>query len=551
MENHSGAPNIGDEALAAGDWSSARTFFENALTENDDPEAHIGLGRSLWWMQDIDGALFHMEAAYAAFRSRGDRREAAAAALWLSREYAAAHGNEPASAGWEARAEGLLRDEGPCIEQGWLALTRAERATTPERIAVAAREALDIARAHADADLEAEALARVGYAEVAAGDVVQGTSKLDEAMASVTGGEVDRLETIGDVTCTAIAAFELAADWQRIERWGQVIEAWVRQHNSAPVIGFCNACCAELFLSSGQWEMAEGLLTEGLDVLRSSDQRARCVHPAAKLAELRLLQGRIEEAEQLLAGYEELPEAAHALASLHLARGETSVATAVIRRRLNRTGGDSVLAAPFLALLVDVQLTGGDVAGADTSAGRLRVIGERSALPRVRASAAFATGKVAEARGEDDASDRLAEAVAAFSDQGMTLDAAIARMRLAGSLEAVDPDVAVADARAALTEFERLGAPRHADAAAAFLRGLGSSGRTGPKGLALLTRRETEVLALLGQGLTNAEIAERLFISTKTAGHHVSSILGKLHLKNRSEAAGYALRTDVEIPTRR
>ena len=307
MENHSAAPNIGDEALAAGDWSSARTFFENALTENDDPEAHLGLGRALWWMQDIDGALFHMEAAYAAFRSRGDRREAAAAALWLSREYAAAHGNEPASAGWEARAEGLLRDEGPCIEQGWLALTRAERATTPERIAVAAREALDIARAHADADLEAEALARVGYAEVAAGDVVQGTSKLDEAMASVTGGEVDRLETIGDVTCTAIAAFELAADWQRIERWGQVIEAWVRQHNSAPVIGFCNACCAELFLSSGQWEMAEGLLTEGLDVLRSSDQRARCVHPAAKLAELRLLQGRIEEAEQLLAGYEELP----------------------------------------------------------------------------------------------------------------------------------------------------------------------------------------------------------------------------------------------------
>ena len=400
-------------------------------------------------------------------------------------------------------------------------------------------------------DLEAEALARVGYAEVAAGDVVPGTSKLDEAMAAATGGEVARLETIGDVTCTAIAAFELAADWQRIERWGQVIEAWVRQHNSAPVIGFCNACCAELFLSSGQWEMAEGLLAEGLDVLRSGDQRARCVHPAAKLAELRLLQGRIEEAEQLLAGYEELPEAAHALASLHLARGETSVATAVIRRRLNRTGGDSVLAAPFLALLVDVQLTDGDVAGADASAGRLRGIGERSALPRVQAAAAFAAGKVAETRGEDDASDRLAEAVAAFSDQGMTLDAAIARMRLAGSLEAVDPDVAIADARAALTEFERLGAPRHADAAAAFLRGLGSSGRTGPKGLALLTRRETEVLALLGQGLTNAEIADRLFISPKTAGHHVSSILGKLHLKNRSEAAGYALRAGVETPTQR
>ena len=297
-------------------------------------------------------------------------------------------------------------------------------------------------------------------------------------MAAATSGDVAGLETIGDVTCTAIAAFELAADWQRIERWGQVIEPWVRQHNSAPVIGFCNACCAELFLSSGQWEMAEGLLTEGLDVLRSGEQRARCVHPAAKLAELRLLQGRIEEAEQLLAGYEELPEAAHALVSLHLARGETSVAAAVIHRRLNRSGGDSVLAAPFLALLVDVQLADGDVAGAASSTERLAVIGERSGLPRVQAAAAFAAGKVAEARGDDDASDRLAAVVSAFSDQGMTLDAAMARMLLARSLERAQPEVAVADARAALAEFERLGAPRHADAAAAFLRG--SARRAGP-----------------------------------------------------------------------
>ena len=551
MVSQASSWGVGESALAGGDWLAARAAFEAALTEGDEPEAHLGLGRALWWLQDIDGALFQVEQAYAGFRSRGDRPAAAAAAIWLSREYAAAQGNEPASAGWGARAEGLLREEGRCIEQGWLALCRAERAVAPEDIASEARAALDLARQLDDADLEAEALARVGYAEVAAGDVVAGTSKLDEAMAAATGGEVARLETIGGVTCSAIAAFELAADWQRIERWGQVVQTWVRQHNCAPVIGFCNACCAELFLSSGQWEMAEGMLTEGLDALRSSDQRARCVHPAAKLAELRLLQGRIEEAEQLLAGYEELPEAAHALASLHLTRNETSVAAAVIHRRLNRSGGDSVLAAPFLALLVDVQLADGDVDGAASSTGRLAAIGERSALPRIMAAAAFAAAKVAAARGDDDASDRLAAAVAAFSEQGMTLDAALARMRLARSLEHAQPEVAVADARAALAEFERLGAPRHADAAAAFLRGLGSSGRTGPKGIDLLTRREQEVLALLGQGLTNVQIGERLFISTKTAGHHVSSILGKLHLQNRSEAAGYALRASVQNPPRR
>jgi NarL family two-component system response regulator LiaR len=57
-----------------------------------------------------------------------------------------------------------------------------------------------------------------------------------------------------------------------------------------------------------------------------------------------------------------------------------------------------------------------------------------------------------------------------------------------------------------------------------------------------LTDRETQVLSLVAQGLSNQDIATRLVISERTVRTHVSNILGKLHLANRTQAARYALR---------
>jgi DNA-binding NarL/FixJ family response regulator len=530
----------GREALAAGDWEAARRRFEAALGSAPPGEAEEGLGRALWWLHDLDGALTHVEGAYAAFRAAGERGRAARAALWLAREHAAGHGNRAASSGWHARAEGLIDGAADVPERGWLAIARAERAGAPEEIRRHAADALELARRLGDGDLEAAALVRVGFAEVAAGDVEAGMAKVDESMAAATGGEVAGLETIGDVICVGIGACEHAADWQRIEQWGQVVERWLERHEHVAVLGFCYACCAEMFVASGQWEMAEGMLSEGLGQMQRANLRARCVHPAAKLAELRLLQGRVEEAEQLLAGFEELPESTHALAMLHLARGDVAMAAAVLHRRLNVIGQDNVLAAPFLALLVDVRLAQGDADGADETAGRLEAVADRSSLPRIAALARFARGRVSAAAGDPEAVRHLEAAMAAFASQQQSLDAARARFELARTVS--DPEVAVGEARTALAEFDRLGAPREADAAAAFLRDRGVAGRTGPKNLGTLSRREQEVLALLGEGLTNAEIAARLFISTKTAGNHVSNVLGKLHLRSRSEAAAFATR---------
>ena len=55
-----------------------------------------------------------------------------------------------------------------------------------------------------------------------------------------------------------------------------------------------------------------------------------------------------------------------------------------------------------------------------------------------------------------------------------------------------------------------------------------------------LTKRQMDVLTLMNDGLSNAEIGERLFISPKTVDHHVSAILGKLEVSSRGEAAAFA-----------
>ena len=75
-------------------------------------------------------------------------------------------------------------------------------------------------------------------------------------------------------------------------------------------------------------------------------------------------------------------------------------------------------------------------------------------------------------------------------------------------------------------------------------QGRRKSTRANPAGL---TARPLEVLALLGEGLTNAEIAERLVVSTRTAEHHVAAVLDKLGAATRHEAAQRAAELGVHF----
>lgn len=105
--------------------------------------------------------------------------------------------------------------------------------------------------------------------------------------------------------------------------------------------------------------------------------------------------------------------------------------------------------------------------------------------------------------------------------------------------------------RKALEIFERLGAVPAVENLRQTLRATGVRGiPRGPRpttkqNAAGLTSRQVEVLALVVDGLSNAEIANRLFISARTVDHHVAAILAKLDVRTRAEAVSVALQTGL------
>jgi ATP/maltotriose-dependent transcriptional regulator MalT len=298
---------------------------------------------------------------------------------------------------------------------------------------------------------------------------------------------------------------------------------------------------------------AEGYLARGIRYTAEHDLDRHRLYLQAWLALVRLYQGRWEETAEL----------ARAVANRPGASAISRVTALLALGRLHaRRGTAEAQGALDAALDLAVQL------GVLHRLGPVRI---------ARAEAAWlrgdAMGSRAEARAAYDAAEQQRHAwhlggLAFWRWRAGDLEAPPAdaappfALHIAGDWQAAAAEwrargcvyeeaLALADGdaeavREALAIFERLGAQPMVERVVKRLRVLGVRGiRRGPRRATrahplLLTRREREVLEMLGAGLTNAQIGDRLVLSERTVAHHVSAILAKLGVKTRGEAVSRA-----------
>jgi DNA-binding NarL/FixJ family response regulator len=531
-------------AAAAGRWEEARAAFAASAAVDESADALDGLGRACWWLGDVRSAIGHRERAFTLLRQEGRDDEAAIVALDLCVWYLTNLENDAAAGGWLARAGRAAERTTDPVVRGWLVLIGAYLSSDATEQRDGLEEARRLAVQAPDDGLHAMALADLGLLLVAGGAVEEGMTLLDEAMATTLGAYDGRLEVVVWSSCDMLAACSLVDDLRRATQWCRVAEEFTKTYGCPFLQARCRAHYGSVLVATGRWGLAEPELRRALSM---SDDVGRepLVEARTALAALRLRQGRLTEAAELVEGLDTNgPGAALVAAEVRLADGRPEEAAALLRARLGLLDAGDPQADLLVAALSEAYLAAGDVPGATATLAGRWADPARSALPRGRAQLARSAGLVAAASGDaTTATRRLAEALAAFERSDLPFEAARTRLDLARTVAADDPEAAAGHAAEALRDLRRLGAAGAASAAAALLRELGVTPGPGPRDPGVLTRREQDVLALVADGLSNPEIAERLFLSRKTVAHHVSSILTKLSLRSRAEAAAYAART--------
>ncbi|MEM8904907.1 MAG: AAA family ATPase [Actinomycetota bacterium] len=417
---------------------------------------------------------------------------------------------------------------------------------------VALEEAIEVARRIGDRRIEGHALTSLGSMYLHEGRAALGHGLLREAaeIARAEGAHGELLRTYVNVVSGLVDVGDLAA----AERYAVegLREAAELGHESF----FIGANLVFVLTERGRWDEAAAVS----DTLRRPEGHLPHLWLAHSSSDRAFWSGDLDGAARALDGSEPaagwyvepqlVPMHWARRAAVAIERGDTSAARDALERGLA-----VVVTLPQELELrlhaVEAEMAADDAAAVATHLDAVeRLIEERfdpddTGAHRVLALSAEAAAHRAELVGTDPVEHWL-EAVGHWEASACLVREHRCRLRLGEArLRAGDRAGAEGTLRSVVEAASALGPTLTGAAAQRLLdhAGLGSVGESGSA--ELLTARERDVLVLVAEGRTNRQIGDRLFISPKTASVHVSRILHKLGVENRTEAAAAARRAGL------
>ena len=521
------APAAADQAAALGAHCEAAAQLECALRYagglDSEERANLLERRSYecYLTSAIDDAIDARREALAEHASRGDRLREGDCHRWLSRllwfnaDNVAAH--EEAR-----RAVELLEGQPPGRELAMAYSNVSQLMMLANDVAETRRwgaRAGELAERLGETEILIHSLNNVGTAELCAG-LMEGGGKLERSL--VLAVEVGLEEHVARAYTNLAAGAIESRDHRRGDRHLEAGIAYCRARDLDSWLLYMLGWKAVSLLGQGDWAQAGRCATEVIS--RDSAAAATRITPLIVLGRLRARRGDPDPWGPL-DGAAELASATGEIQRL----GPVASARAEARW----LAGEPHL----VAAETDDALALALARGHGPEIGELCAWRRRAGILDPVPSATLAEPFRLELDGDAAAASR------AWERLGCGYEAAIV---LAGSEDE-------AELRRSLTELQRLGARIPAARVARTLRERGVRDvRHGPRAstrrnAAGLTHRELQVLQLVADGMRNGQIAERLVVARKTVDHHVSSIIGKLLVRTRTEAVAEARRLGVEL----